>query len=119
MTKPTTIRVLRKRPRQRATVETIPNTLKDMQGLLDGAYLESVPLHATHMHLYVDENGLELTFNMRINGHDLHGPLVISKCDSEGCEIGLTAEEIAFLKARLDEADDWYEKHGISYGMRF
>lgn len=104
------IRVVHKRPGKLAEIVSIENTLEALQGLLDGGYLEAVhppnfmPLGAG-IHAYVDEEGKlkNLPPNFALSGDVIVGPVIFSKSDAEGEEVGLDESEAAEVCALLNE----------------
>lgn len=92
------IRVVVAEPGKDPRVVMIEDTLEALQALV-GGMIEAVrdrPLNAIGAHLYVNEEGLlqGLAPNRyTVGGGVLVGPIVVSKVDHAGEEIGLTEEE--------------------------
>lgn len=95
--------VVVKRAGEDAAIVDVDNSLDGMRALVDGGYLEAVPLRGHSLYAYVDEDGIgkQLPHNIRLNGHEICGPVVLCRCDSRGFDIGLEPNEAARLAALL------------------
>jgi hypothetical protein len=88
------IQVVHKRPLMLAEVVTIDNTLKALQDLLDGGCLSAIQI-TPGVHAYVDDEGLlkKLQLNFVFYDEPIVGPVVFSKVDASGDEIGFESEK--------------------------
>jgi hypothetical protein len=80
----------------------IPNTLEAMQAAV-GGYLEIIRTNGTPLacfDVFVNEDGnmKGLAYNRRMPpGHNICGPLVVSKSDADGKQVSLTPGEVALV----------------------
>lgn len=88
-----TIRVVAKRPGLPAEVVDIPNTLEGIKSQLDDACICGIRLNR-EVTGYCDDEGLlkELPLNFILHGEPIVGPVVFSKVNGEGEEIGFDDE---------------------------
>ena len=101
-----TIRVVSKRPGLPATVVTIENTYEGMKVLLDGGTYCGIWLNG-EIAGYCDDDGLSkgLPPNVAINGQTIVGPIVFSKSNRKGEDVGYKTLEAALTVCRfLDDA---------------
>lgn len=98
------IRVVVANPGERAAIVEIPSTLEALQKVV-GGYIEAVqvgPFQRMGLHLYVNEEGLLL--GLPFNRFNLVGPILVSKMNAEGDDVGLTEREAIEAVMLLEEA---------------
>lgn len=92
-------------PSEPARAVTIPYTMEVLQWLI-GGYLEATVIAGLDgLTAYVNEDGHSLNMApcRRLSPHGtILGPIVVSKADANGCEVGLTDEEAAMAVRVLD-----------------
>lgn len=105
-------------PNKPARVQVVENTLLSLQDLV-GGYIEQLPagmfrtLDGLGVHAWVNEDGkrMELPTNVIVNGWHgdavdrVVGPIVVSRADDNGTEIGL-GEESGIVRQFLDDMRD-------------
>ena len=104
------IRVVVALPREAAVVRRVEGSLRSLQALVGGdleAFNGFEPLREAGLHLYINDDGrrLELECNGLFGSgpfEDIVGPMVVSKADFEGEEVGLSENEAVFAVRFLD-----------------
>ena len=109
---PKRILVVVAQPGEHAYGLSVDGSLEALQTLVGGGYLEALAGDLAgledDLHLYVNENG-----KARAMAHNLAlatpyapdfvcGPIVVSKADDEGDEVGLSPDEAERARLRLD-----------------
>lgn len=102
------IRIVFKRPGFPAEVRLIENTLESLQAQLDGGCLEGIALTEEILG-YADDEGLlkELPVNIVIDGQPIVGPVIFSKIDEGGDDIGFPDEAEAFRVCQMLDERAW------------
>jgi hypothetical protein len=98
------ILVIVRDPDQPARVERIEPTLAEFQRLV-GGNIECVSMGRT-LGAYVNEDGVRLglrpNVTLRARGDVVAGPIVLSRADATGEDIGVDNDEVEALRAMLD-----------------
>jgi hypothetical protein len=105
-----TIRIVHAQPKMAAVAVEVENSLEALQGLVGGdiAWFGGFePLTMAGLHTYINDDGrrlgLDLNCVVGTGTQDvIVGPIVVSKVDAAGDEIGLTSTDAVFAAAFLN-----------------